>query len=23
MSDHHDLTLSVIWLLNATLPIWR
>jgi len=23
MSDHHDLTLSVIWLLNARSPIWR
>jgi len=23
MSDHHNLTLSVIWLLNARSPIWR
>jgi len=23
MSDHHDLTLSIIWLLNARSPIWR
>jgi len=23
MSDHHELTLSIIWLLNARSPIWR
>jgi len=23
MSDHHDLTLSIIWLLNARWPIWH
>jgi len=23
MTDHHDLTLSIIWLLNARSPIWR
>jgi len=23
MSNHHDLTLSIIWLLNVRSPIWR
>jgi len=23
MSDHDDLTLSIIWLLNARSPIWH